>query len=75
MTFNGALIQRLRGIRRGYKFAILLAAAWAPLLLPNQPLWAGLLMASMTTIFFLATKASRDGAANSIPTGKIDAPS
>ena len=75
MTGTGALVQRLRGIRRGYKFAILLAAAWAPGLLPNQPLWAGLLMVSMTAIFFLATGAPREGAADSIPTGKIDAPS
>jgi hypothetical protein len=54
------LIARLRGLRRGYKFAILLVAAWAPFLLPNHPLMTWALMALMTLLFFVAT--ARKGA-------------
>ena len=49
------LIARLRSLRRGYKFAILLIAAWAPFLLPNHPLMTWALMALMTLLFFVAT--------------------
>jgi hypothetical protein len=49
------LIARLRSLRRGYKFAILLVAAWAPFLLPNHPLMTWALMALMTSLFFVAT--------------------
>ena len=49
------LIARLRGLHRGYKFAILLVAAWAPFLLPNHPLMTWALMALMTLLFYVAT--------------------
>jgi hypothetical protein len=55
MRFVGFLISRLRGLRRGYKFAILLMAAWAPLMLPEKPLFSAALMAVATAVFFIAT--------------------
>jgi hypothetical protein len=53
------LIDWLRGLRRGYKFAILLVAAWAPFILPNHPLMTWALMAIMTILFFIATARGR----------------
>jgi Sec-independent protein secretion pathway component TatC len=49
------LIAWLRGLHRGYKFAILLVAAWAPFIFPNHPLMTWALMALMTILFFIAT--------------------
>jgi hypothetical protein len=46
---------RLRGLHRGYKFAILLIAAWAPFLFPENPAAGGIVMATMTALFFLVT--------------------
>jgi hypothetical protein len=59
---SGALAW-LRGIKRGYKFAILLLAAWAPFLFPQDPLLTCVLMGTSTLIFFLATgpTVSREG--------------
>ena len=50
-----ALITWLRGLHRGYKFAILLIAAWAPFIFPLDPLFTGVLMALTTAVFFIAT--------------------
>jgi len=54
---NGAphILSWLRNWPRGYKFAVLLVAAWAPFLLPQSPLWTATLMALATTLFFVAT--------------------
>ena len=49
------LIVWLRGLHRGTKFVILLIAAWAPWMFPQNPLFGGLLMALTTALFFLAT--------------------
>jgi hypothetical protein len=51
----GAFITYLRGLHRGYKFAILLIAAWAPFIFPVDPVFTGVLMAVMTAVFFIAT--------------------
>jgi Sec-independent protein secretion pathway component TatC len=58
MTFN-RLSAMLRGLHRGYKFAILLVAAWAPFIFPNHPLITWALMALMTLLFFFATARGR----------------
>jgi hypothetical protein len=50
-----AFIRWLRGLHRGYKFAILLIAAWAPLVFPDNPLFTAVLMAVTTAAFFIAT--------------------
>jgi len=55
MKYASLLVQRLRRLHRGYKFAILLIAAWAPFVSPENPAIGGLLMGSMTALFFLAT--------------------
>jgi hypothetical protein len=49
------LIAWLRGLHRGYKFAILLVAAWAPFIFPGHPLLTWALMALMSILFFIAT--------------------
>jgi hypothetical protein len=48
-------MEKLRGLHRGYKFAILLIAAWAPFLFPENPAAGGIVMATMTALFFLVT--------------------
>jgi len=53
------LIAWIRGLHRGYKFAILLVAAWAPFIFPNHPLMTWALMALMTILFFIATARGR----------------
>jgi len=49
----------LRQRHRGAKFAILLVAAWAPLVFPHRPLLAGALMLSATAIFLITTHFGR----------------
>jgi len=53
------LITRLRGLHRGYKFAVLLIAAWAPFLLPGHPFLTWGLMALMSGLFIVVTGYSR----------------
>jgi hypothetical protein len=55
MKLVDALITWLRRLHRGYKFAILLIAAWAPFIFPVDPLFTGVLMALTTAVFFVAT--------------------
>jgi uncharacterized membrane protein (DUF106 family) len=55
MTPRTQLLERLRGWPRGYKFAVLLVAAWAPLLFPERPLWTVVIMAVTTMLFFVVT--------------------
>lgn len=55
MTFWRHMTEKLRGLHRGYKFAILLIAAWAPFLFPENPAIGGTVMATMTALFFLVT--------------------
>lgn len=45
----------LRARKRGFKFTILLLAAWAPLLLSAHMLLAGALMSVATALFWAAT--------------------
>lgn len=55
MKARAAVIIWLHGLHRGYKFAILLVAAWAPLMFPNHRVFTGLLMAATTALFLKAT--------------------
>jgi len=59
----GAIVGWFRGLRRGYKFAIVLVAAWAPLVLPRNPVITGVLMQIATVVFFISTgqKSARCG--------------
>jgi hypothetical protein len=59
MNDRTAVIDRLRGLHRGFKFAILLIAAWAPFMFPSAPWVGGVLMAAMTVLFFLVTSPPR----------------
>jgi len=66
MTSSVHLLERLRGVHRGYKFALLLIAAWAPFLFPESAFMAGALMALATALFFLVTTKPAD-TQNDIP--------
>jgi hypothetical protein len=59
MKSRVTIIVWLRGLKRGYKFAILLIAAWAPFLFPEHPVVTGLLMGLCTAVFFVATGSGR----------------
>jgi hypothetical protein len=49
------ILEWLRGWHRGYKFAVLLIAAWAPFLFPESPILTSVVMAVATTLFFVVT--------------------
>ncbi len=49
------LFKWLRSRHRGCPFAVLLLAGWAPLLLPQSPLWTAILMGFATALFFVMT--------------------
>lgn len=55
MNSAAPLLEWLRGWHRGYKFAVLLIAAWAPFLFPQSPMLTGIVMALTTTLFFVVT--------------------
>jgi hypothetical protein len=63
------IVTWLRGLKRGYKFAILLVAAWAPFLFPEHPVVTGWLMGLSTAVFFIATGPSKPTA--KAPEGSI----
>jgi hypothetical protein len=66
MRSRVTIVAWLRGLKRGYKFAILLVAAWAPFLFPEHPVVTGLLMGLCTVVFFVAT-----GPVKATPTATI----
>ncbi len=55
MNSAAPILEWLRGWHRGYKFAVLLIAAWAPLLFPESPILTSVVMAVATTLFFVVT--------------------
>jgi hypothetical protein len=73
MKLVNALITWLRGLHRGYKFAILLIAAWAPFIFPLDPLFTEVLMALTTAIFFVATGRKTVATANDVRVAREDA--
>jgi thiol:disulfide interchange protein len=69
------IVAWLRGLKRGFKFAILLVAAWAPFLFPEHPVVTGLLMGLCTAVFFIATGPSGPtsaASAGSIHSGNLE---
>jgi hypothetical protein len=55
MSSRSSLLAWFRGWHRGYKFAVLLVAAWAPFLFPESPAMTSVVMAIGTTLFFVVT--------------------
>jgi hypothetical protein len=55
MNSAAPILEWLRGWHRGYKFAVLLIAAWAPFLFPESPILTSVVMAVATTLFFVVT--------------------
>lgn len=55
MNYAAPILEWLRGWHRGYKFAVLLVAAWAPFLFPESPVLTTGVMAVATTLFFVVT--------------------
>ena len=47
----------LQGLHRSYKLAILLIAAWAPVILPRRPFMAAGIVLIGTALFLMATRA------------------
>jgi hypothetical protein len=60
-------MMRLNALHRRAKFAVLMIAAWAPLVLSQHPLVAAAVLMTATVVFFLATRAQA-AAASSEPT-------
>ena len=48
----------LQGLQRRYKFAILLVAAWAPVMFPQGPFMAAGILAIATALFLIATRSA-----------------
>jgi hypothetical protein len=46
----------LQGLRRRYKLAILLIAAWAPVIFPRRPFMAAGILVIATALFLIATR-------------------
>jgi hypothetical protein len=53
-----ALTFWLQGLHRRYKFAILLIAAWAPVIFPRRPYMAAGVLALATALFLIATRSA-----------------
>ena len=71
MTITAALTPWLQGLHRGYKFAILLIAAWAPVMFPRGPFMAAGILVIATALFLIATR-SASQSAESGRVGPID---
>jgi len=48
----------LQGLRRRHKLAILLIAAWAPVIFPRRPFMAAGILVIATTLFLIATRSA-----------------
>ena len=48
----------LQGLHRRYKFAILLTAAWAPVIFPRRPFMAAGILVIATALFLIATRSA-----------------
>jgi hypothetical protein len=63
----------LQGLQRRYKFAILLIAAWAPVMFPRGPFVAAGILVIATALFFIATRsAPQPAVAESGPPPPVD---
>jgi len=59
MNSAAPILEWLRGWHRGYKFGVLLIAAWAPFMFPENPILTTIVMAVATTLFFVVTAQRR----------------
>ena len=55
MNSAAPILEWFRGWHRGYKFGVLLIAAWAPFMFPESPILTTVVMAFATTLFFVVT--------------------
>jgi hypothetical protein len=63
----------LQGLHRRYKLAILLIAAWAPVLFPRRPVMAAGILLLATALFLIATRSTPQPAmTESGRAGRID---
>jgi hypothetical protein len=53
-----ALTLWLQGLRRRYKLAILLIAAWAPVIFPRRPFMAAGILVIAAVLFLIATRSA-----------------
>ena len=70
MTITAALTPWLQGLHRGYKYGILMVAAWIPVALPRLPLVIAVVLAMATSLFFLATRSERTRAGGAAASGE-----
>ena len=49
-------LQRLQRLHRRYKLAILMLAAWAPVIFPRQPFMVAGILVIGTALFLIATR-------------------
>lgn len=48
----------LQGLHRRYKLAILLIAAWSPVIFPRRPFMAAGILVMATALFLIATRSA-----------------
>jgi len=64
----------LQGLRRRYKLAVLLVAAWAPVSLPRHSFMAAGILMITTALFLMATRSEPLlGEIESVRAGSLDA--
>jgi hypothetical protein len=64
----------LQGLHRGYKYGILMVAAWTPVAFPRHPFIMAVVLVMATSLFFLATPSERTPAGGATASGeKADA--
>jgi len=52
-------MQWLQSLHRGYKYGILMVAAWTPVAFPRHPFIVAVVLAMATSLFFLAARSER----------------
>jgi hypothetical protein len=60
----------LQGLHRGYKWGILLVAAWAPVAFPKHPFIMAVVLVMATSLFFMATRSERTPAGGAAASGQ-----
>ena len=74
MRIPAALTLWLQGLRRRYKLAVLLIAAWAPVSLPRHSFMAAGILVIATGLFLMATRSEPPlGEIESVRAGSLDA--
>jgi hypothetical protein len=60
----------LQGLHRGYKYGILMVAAWTPVAFPRHPIIIAVVLAMASALFFLATRSERKPAGDAAVSAK-----